>query len=89
MEFEWDEAKASRNEKKHAIPFPFAARVFLDENRLERIDTRNEQSEPRWITVRLIDGIEIVVAYTVRAGSIRLISARKAEKYERQDYWHR
>ena len=43
MEFEWDEAKASRNEKKHAIPFPFTAKVFLDENRLERIVTRNER----------------------------------------------
>ena len=84
-----DEAKASRNEKKHAIPFPFAVRVFLDENRLEWIDIRNEQIEPRWITVGLIDGIEIVVAYTVRAGLIGIISLRKAEKYERQDYWHR
>ena len=89
MEFEWAEAKASRNEKKHAIPFPFAARVFLDGNRLEWTDTHNEQGEPRWITLGLIDGIEIIVAYTIRAGSTRLISARKAERHERQDYWHR
>ena len=89
MEFEWDEAKASRNEKKHASPFPFAVRVFLDANRLEWADTGNERVEPRWITVGLIDGIEIVVAYTVRAGSIRCISARKADRHERQDYWHR
>ena len=89
MELEWVEAKPSRNEKKPAIPFPFAVGVFLDANRLEWADTGNERVEPRWITVGLIDGIENGVAYTVRAGSIRLISARKAEKYERQDYWHR
>ncbi len=35
MEFEWDEEKAALNEQKHGVPFPFAARVFLDENRLE------------------------------------------------------
>lgn len=42
MEFEWDEEKADHNEQKHGISFPFATRVFLDENRLEWADTRRE-----------------------------------------------
>lgn len=89
MEFEWDEEKATLNERKHGVPFPFATRVFLDENRLEWIDTRRQYGEPRWITIGLIESVEIAVAYTVRAETIRLISARKAERHEREDYWKR
>jgi uncharacterized DUF497 family protein len=89
MEFEWDEEKATLNERKHGVPFPFATRVFLDENRLEWIDTRRHYGEPRWITIGLIESVEIAVAYTVRGETIRLISARKAERHEREDYWKR
>lgn len=89
MEFEWDEEKATLNERKHGVPFPFATRVFLDENRLEWIDTRRQYGEPRWITIGLIESVEIAVAYTVRGETIRLISARKAERHEREDYWKR
>jgi uncharacterized DUF497 family protein len=89
MEFEWDEEKATLNERKHGVPFPFATRVFLDENRLEGIDTRRQYGEPRWITIGLIESVEIAVAYTVRGETIRLISARKAERHEREDYWKR
>ena len=88
MEFEWDEGKAALNERKHGIPFPFAARVFLDENRLEWADTRRQYEEPRWITVGLIEGFEIAVAYTMRGKTIRQISARKAGRHEREDYWN-
>ena len=89
MEFEWDQKKAVLNERKHGVPFPFATRVFLDENRLEWTDTRRYQGEQRWITIGLIEDLEIIVAYTLRAGAIRLISARKAERHEREDYWNR
>lgn len=89
MEFEWDEEKATLNERKHGVPFRFASRVFLDENRLEWIDTRRQYGEPRWITIGLIESVEIAVAYTVRGETIRLISARKAERHEREDYWKR
>ena len=89
MNFEWDPDKAEANKRKHGIPFPFATRVFLDGNRLERYDSRTSYGEDRWITIGLVDGVEIAVAYTVRRHRIRIISARKAERHERQDYWNR
>jgi uncharacterized DUF497 family protein len=89
VQFEWDDKKSARNERKHAIPFAFAARAFLDENRLEWADTRRYYGEARWITIGLVDDFEIVVAYTLRGEVIRLISARKATRYEREDYWNR
>ncbi|WP_222439689.1 BrnT family toxin [Alloacidobacterium dinghuense] len=51
MEFEWDSRKAASNRRKHGIPFPFAARVFLDENRMDRLDEDSEDREERWITL--------------------------------------
>ena len=38
--FEWDEEKAKSNENKHSVSFPFASRVFEDDNRLTVIDNR-------------------------------------------------
>lgn len=88
MEFEWDTAKAALNERKHAIPFSLAAGVFLDPRRLEWLDTRHDYGEPRWVTMGLVDDLEITVAYTLRGSKIRLISARRATHHERQDYWN-
>src|SRR5260363_127767 len=70
MEFEWEPSKAKSNLRKHAIPFDYAIRVFLDENRLEQVDSRTDYRETRWITIGLINNQEIVVVYTVREENI-------------------
>jgi uncharacterized DUF497 family protein len=88
MEFEWDDEKAALNEQKHGIPFPFAIGVFLDDDRLEWFETRGDYDELRWVTIGLVDGIEIAVVDTMRGQTVRLISARKAERHEREDYWN-
>jgi uncharacterized protein len=89
VEFEWDAKKAASNLKKHRISFPFAAEMFLDKNRIERLDEIGDYGEDRWITIGLIDEIEIVAVYTIRNEKIRIISARRANSYERQAYWSR
>jgi uncharacterized protein len=89
VEFEWDSGKAARNLRKHGISFAYATRVFLDEQRLERLDQADDYGEARWITIGLVEEFEIVVAYTMRGERIRIISARKADRYEREAYWNR
>jgi uncharacterized DUF497 family protein len=89
VEFEWDSRKAASNLRKHGIPFPFAVRVFLDENRMERLDQDADDREERWITVGIAEDLEIVVVYTLRAETVRIISARRANRNERQEYWNR
>jgi uncharacterized protein len=88
MRFEWDAEKALRNIRKHDVPFRLATRVFLDPNRLEWADARRPYGEPRWVTIGLVEGIELTVVYSVRGDAIRIISARKAERHEREDYWN-
>jgi uncharacterized DUF497 family protein len=82
-----DDKKDKANQRKHGVSFTTAARAFLDEHRKEKLDERSVDEE-RWIMVGLVDGCEIVVAFTMRDQVMRLISARGADKYEREDYWH-
>ena len=87
MDFEWDEEKAASNLKKHGISFPLARYVFADDRRIERPDDREEYQEERWLTVGRIAVREVAVVFTIREGKIRIISARKADLNEREEYW--
>jgi len=90
MEFEWNSEKAKANLRKHRVSFEDAARVFLDSNRIEIFDGREPYGEDRWKTVGLIEPALIAVVYTFRGKNddiIRLISARKADAYERSQYY--
>lgn len=86
LEFEWDEQKAMQNLKKHGVPFTAAAKVFLDENRIEIYDETHSMEEDRYITIGLAGDILFVV-YTERHPQIRLISARLATAKERRLYY--
>lgn len=94
MFFEWDDEKEKINIKKHGITFKTAELVFGDENRIEKYDeTHSTFEEDRYITIGLIDEIMLVVnvVYTPRGndGNItRLISARKATKSEKEEYYN-
>lgn len=86
LEFEWDEEKAQKNLKKHGVPFETAAKVFLDENRIEIYDEANSMDEDRYITIGRAGDVLFVV-YTERYPRIRLISARLATARERKVYY--
>ncbi len=87
LEFEWDDAKAASNYAKHGIAFQHAVKVFLDPYAIERIDDREDYGEARMNLLGGCDGVILHVTYTERAGRIRVISARRANKYERDDYY--
>lgn len=91
--FEWDEAKAESNYRKHGVRFEEAARVFDDPLAITRQD-RIENGEERWQTIGLVAGcLLLMVAHTLRLedeGSevVRIISARRADRTERKRYEH-
>ena len=87
LSFEWDDDKAAANLTKHHVAFEDAALVFCDLQRLDRYDGREDYGEDRFLTIGLVGNVELAVAYTVRGDTIRLISARKAERHEQRDYW--
>jgi uncharacterized protein len=90
VEFEWDEAKAISNERKHGISFEYAVHVFGDPFALVEQD-RIEGGEYRWQTLGLVEGvILLLVAHTVQDDDedeiVRIISARRATRKERTRY---
>jgi uncharacterized DUF497 family protein len=87
IEFEWDEAKADDNLRKHGVSFEFAATAFRDPFGIEWIDDREAYGEVRTIPLGMADGTVLVVVYTERESRIRLISARRATRYEQDRYY--
>ena len=92
MRYEWDENKNDSNLEKHGLSFETASLVFDDPNALS-IPDRIENGEERWQTIGMIENIVIVmVAHTIKLEAdaqeeiIRIISARKATRAERQEY---
>ena len=88
MGFEWDDAKAQANLRKHGIDFADAATVFDDESALTIPDTGFD--EDRYVTMAGDAlGRILVVAYTWRTDRIRIISAREAGPSETRAYGDR
>ena len=84
--FEWDEEKNKINRQKHGVSFNVAAKVFEDENRIDRPDYNHSENEERRQVIGKVNNVLFVV-YTERADITRLISARKATAYERSLYY--
>ena len=66
--------------------FEAATQVFKDPFATERLDDREDYGEDRYSILGMVDGRIIYVAYTLRNGTIRIISARGAEPQERRRY---
>ena len=83
---EWDDDKNEKNYRKHGIYFEDAARIFLDDNRIEDYDVFHSDDEDRIRVIGKVDEILFVI-YTERRDSYRLISARYANRKEINDYY--
>ena len=86
-DFEWDENKNEVNKSKHKIDFMDAIQVFYDDLRLTNLDDRLDYGEERYQVIGMAYNRVLFVVYTERSGNtIRIISARKANKRERSIY---
>lgn len=86
MDLEWDEPKRRANITKHGIDFVAAAKIF-DGPLLERMDERRAYGERRIQALGDLDGRILHVVYTWRGDNRRMISARRARRDERRDYY--
>jgi len=87
LEFEWDDDKAAVNAKKHKVTFAEAATVFADPMAAIFHDEAHSEEELRELIIgHSAQKRLLVVSFTERAANVRIISARRATKKERQDY---
>ena len=86
MEFEWDQDKSDECFSERGFDFAYALRAFLDPDRQVRQDSRWDYGEDRYQLLGAIERRVFVIVYTLRGDVIRIISARKANQREVQDY---
>ncbi|MEM6300253.1 MAG: BrnT family toxin [Pseudomonadota bacterium] len=88
LTFEWDETKNASNLKKHGVGFEEAKTVFTDVFARLIPDPDHSSDEDRFILLGTsIDSRLLIVCHCIRSKeSIRIISARKADRDERRIY---
>jgi uncharacterized DUF497 family protein len=87
LQFEWDDEKNRLNRSKHGIGFEEASLIFTGPV-LTAPDDRKDYSEERFVSYGQLGPMIVVsVVNTWRRGRIRLISARRANRKERQAYY--
>src|SRR5437588_2181891 len=87
MEFEWDDAKAAANERKHGVSFPEAATAFADPLAAIFPDPDHSDDEEREILVGFSERSRLlVVSFTERPPNVRIVSARVASLAERRNH---
>ena len=90
LRFEWDEKKAKANVRKHGISFEEARTAFYDENAIQFYDPDHSEEEDRFILLGLSFVPQVlVVCHCFRESEtiVRIISARRADKDEEEEYW--
>jgi uncharacterized protein len=86
MEYEWDETKRFANLRKHGIDFTDVPVVF-DGDIVTVEDDRHSYGEQRFVSFGVLKGRVIAVVHVERENCTRIISARKATKYEQRTYF--
>lgn len=88
--FEWGKRKESANVKKHGISFEEARTTFYDENAVQFFDPDHSDDEDCFILLGVSHKLNtLVVCHCFREEetTVRIISARKADKDEANVYW--
>jgi hypothetical protein len=86
--YDWDTAKAAENQRKHGIAFADSIAAIEDPNRIEEIDPRFDYGEERLQVIGLaVHGVLFVVTTQHGGKTCRIISARRATRYEQDRYY--
>ena len=89
LRFTWDEKKSQANQRKHGVSFEEAQTVFFDENAMAFFDPDHSDEHDRFLLLGLSFRLRVLVVchcYRESQGVIRIISARKATRKEREQY---
>ncbi len=87
LRFRWNSRKAAANLRKHRVSFDEATTVFDDPLSVTIPDPDHSVGEQRFLLLGVSNrGRLLVVAHSERDDSIRIITARRADRPERRTY---
>lgn len=85
--FNWDEGNKTKNWIEHKVTIKECEEIFFNRPTVEYKDVKHSLKENRFGILGKTDkGRKLHVIFTVRAGKIRVISARDQNKKERKYY---
>lgn len=88
LEFEWNPEKNKTNQRKHdGISFSDAIEVFYDDDAIVFDDPDHSIGEERFLIIGMNNKGICIVSHCYRKEKIRIISARKATKKEKNMYY--
>jgi uncharacterized DUF497 family protein len=89
IRFVWDARKARTNARKHGVDFEEARTVFYDPRAIQFYDPDHSEDEDRFILLGLSARLNVLIVchcYREKDSVIRIISARKADRTEKESY---
>ena len=92
LRFEWDEQKNRANRRKHGVSFEEAQTAFADEHGLLIDDPDHSETEDRFVLLGMSSSLRMLVVchcYIADGDVIRIISARRADRWEQRGYSER
>ncbi len=85
--FDWDRGNIEKNWQSHNVTPQEAEQVFFNRPLIVADDAKHSQSERRYLVLGQTDADRLLfVAFTMREGRIRVISARDMHRKERKVY---
>lgn len=85
--FEWDQGNREKNKHTHGVSVGECEEVFFNIPLLLLEDQKHSQTEQRYFVLGTTNNFRhLFIAFTVRRGYIRVISARDMSKKERIVY---
>ena len=88
VQIKFDPDKRAKTLTERGLDFARAGEVFGGRH-FTAEDTREDYSEPRYITLGKLDGRMVVLVWTPRGEVRRIVSMRKANEREQARYAHR
>lgn len=88
--FGWDKRNENANIKKYGISFEEARTSFYDENAIQFFDPDDSDEGDRFILLGVshkLDALVVCHCFKEEETTVRIISARKADKDEANIYW--
>lgn len=90
ISFQWDRGNQDKNWTKHQVRREEVEQVFLDPRKQSYPDPKHSQTEPRRIMVgKTTIGRLLLVVYTVRKHTVRVISARDLNKKKEETLYEK
>ena len=85
--FEWDDGNSRKIWERHGVVPSECEQVFLNRPLVVVDDAEHSQNEPRYYALGKTDlGRRLFVVFTVRRDLIRVISARRMSRREREEF---